>query len=65
METVPDRFDFVFTLKHGSWLNVIEVFFAKMTKQVLRHIRVKSKEELKERIEMYLKEVNENPVPFH
>jgi transposase len=64
LETVPDRFEFIFTPKHGSWLNVIETFFAKMTKQVLRHIRVKSKEELKERIEKYLQEVNENPIPF-
>jgi transposase len=64
LETVPNRFEFTFTPKHGSWLNIIEVFFAKMTKQVLRHIRVKSKAELKERIELYLKEINENPVPF-
>jgi transposase len=64
LECVPDRFEFVFTPKHGSWLNVIESFFAKMTKQVLRHLRVKSKEELKQRIELYLQEVNENPVPF-
>lgn len=35
-----------------------------MTKQVLRHIRVKSKEELKQRIELYLQEVNKTPVPF-
>jgi len=61
LASVPDRFDFVFTPKHGSRLNVIESFFAKMTKQVLRHIRVKSKEELKKRIELYLQEVNENP----
>lgn len=64
LETVPDRFEFIFTPKHGSWLNVIESFFAKMTKQVLRHLRVKSKEELKQRIELYLTEVNENPIPF-
>jgi transposase len=64
LETVPDRFEFIFTPKHGSWLNVIESFFAKMTKQVLRHIRVRSKEELKQRIEQYLVEVNENPTPF-
>jgi transposase len=64
LETVPDRFEFVFTPKHGSWLNIIEVFFAKMTKQVLRHLRVQSKEELKQRIEQYLEEINANPVPF-
>lgn len=64
LETVPDRFEFIHTPKHGSWLNLIESFFAKMTKQVLRHIRVKSKDELKRRIEQYLEEVNQNPVPF-
>ncbi|MEK0317933.1 IS630 family transposase [Cohnella sp. 56] len=64
LETVPDRFEFIHTPKHGSWLNLIESFFAKMTKQVLRHIRVKSKDELKRRIERYLEEVNQNPVPF-
>lgn len=64
LETVPNRFEFVFTPTHGSWLNIIESFFAKMTKSFLRHIRVKSKAELKTRIELYLKEINENPVPF-
>lgn len=64
LESVPGRFEFVFTPKHGSWLNVIESFFAKMTKQVLRHLRVNSKEELKQRIKLYLQEVNQNPVPF-
>jgi transposase len=41
---VPNRFEFVFIPVHGSWLNLIESFFAKMTRQ-LRHIRVASKEE--------------------
>lgn len=64
LETVPDRIELIFTPKHGSWLNLIESFFAKMTKQVLRHIRVKSRDELKQRIELYLQEVNANPIPF-
>lgn len=55
---------FVFTPKHGSWLNVIESFFSKMTRSFLRHIRVKSKDELKERIELYLKEINDSPFRF-
>lgn len=62
---VPGRFEFVFTPKHGSWLNMIEGFFSKMTKQMLRGIRVKSKEELVERIYLYFDEVNEEPVVFH
>lgn len=64
LETVSNRFQFVFTPKHESWLNMIESFFAKMSKSFLRHICVKSKEELKERIEQYLREINEEPVPF-
>ena len=55
----------MFTPKHGSWLNMVEGFFSKMTKQMLRGIRVKSKEELAERIYLYFDEVNEEPVVFH
>jgi transposase len=62
--TVPNRFEFIFTPRHGSWLNLIESFFGKMARTLLRGIRVKSKEELKTRIEMYLREVNEEPVVF-
>lgn len=65
LATVPGRFEFVFTPKHGSWLNMIEGFFSKMTKQMLCGIRVKSKEELTERIYLYFEEVNEEPVVFH
>lgn len=64
LATVPNRFEFVFTPKHGSWLNLIEVFFSKMTRALLRGIRVGSKAELVRRIESYLKFVNERPVAF-
>ena len=64
LATVPNRFEFIFTPTHGSWLNLIESFFAKMAKTLLRGIRVKSKGELQTRIEMYLREVNEEPVVF-
>lgn len=64
LATVPNRFEFVFTPKHGSWLNLIESFFAKMAKSMLRGIRVPSKAELKARILLYLKEVNKAPVVF-
>lgn len=60
----PNRFDFVFTPKHGSWLNLIEIFFSKMARSFLMHIRVQSLEELKDRIELYLAEVNASPVVF-
>ena len=64
LKTIPNRFDFVFTPKHGSWLNLIECFFSKMARTFLRQIRVSSKAELKERIELYLSEVNKDPVVF-
>lgn len=63
--TRPGRFVFVFTPKHGSWLNLIESFFGKMTRQCLRGIRVESKQELVERIYMYCDEVNAQPVVYH
>jgi transposase len=59
----PDgRFVFVFTPKHGSWLNLVEGFFSKMARSVLRRIRVASKAELKQRIMAYLDDLNREPV---
>ena len=65
LATVPGRFEFVFTPKHGLWLNMVEGFFSKMTRQMLRGIRVKSKEELTNRIYRYFAEINEEPIVFH
>jgi transposase len=58
----PGRFEFTFTPKHGSWLNLIEGFFSKFARSVLRHIRVASKHELKERIMAGIDDVNRYPV---
>jgi len=57
-----DRFQFTFTPVHGSWLNLIEGFFSKLTRSVLRHIRVASKQELKHRILAAIDHFNQNPV---
>jgi transposase len=62
--SVPQRFQFVFTPKHASWLNIIESLFSKMTRSFLRGIRVSSKEELIERIDQYFYEMNRMPVIF-
>lgn len=62
--TIPDRFDFVFTPKHGSWLNMIEMFFSKISRSFLRNIRVDSKKELIERIYKGIDEINREPVVF-
>lgn len=64
LATLPNRFEFTFTPVHGSWLNLIESFFSKMARTLLRGIRVTSADELKARIELYLKEINETPAVF-
>lgn len=59
-----ERFVFVFTPTHGSWLNLIEGFFSKITKQMLKGIRVNSKEELANRIYLYFDEINRKSVVY-
>jgi transposase len=60
----PQRFQFVFVPKHGSWLNLVENMFSKMARSMLREIRVQSKQELVQRIHLYFQEVNAAPVVF-
>lgn len=62
LATRPGRFVYVRTPTHGSWLNLAETLFGKMARSFLRHIRVKSWDELKERILKGVAEFNENPV---
>ena len=64
LATRPGRFEYVHTPKHGSWLNLIECAFSKMARTFLRHIRVKSVDELKERILKGIAELNATPVVF-
>lgn len=64
LSQVPNRFEFIFTPKHSSWLNIIESLFAKMTKIFLRGIRVESKSELKHRIMLWVEEMNRTPIIF-
>ena len=62
LATRPNRFIYVHTPKHGSWLNIVETLFGKMARTFLRHIRVASKEELKQRILLGIAEINAAPV---
>lgn len=61
----PGRFLYVHTPKHGSWLNLVETLFGKMARTFLKHIRVNSKQELRERILLGIKEINDSPVVHH
>jgi len=60
----PQRFEFVFTPKHGSWLNIVETMFSKMARTMLRGIRVTTRQELIDRIHLYFAEINADPVIF-
>jgi hypothetical protein len=62
LATRPNRFQYVLTPKHGSWLNIVETLFGKMARTFLRHIRVQSWEELRERILLGIAEINAAPV---
>jgi len=60
----PQRFEFVFTPTHGSWLNIVETMFSKMARSMLRGIRVASKQELVNRIHLYFEQMNADPIIF-
>ena len=60
----PWRFHFVFTPTHASWLNIIEMFFSKMARSMLRGIRVESKKELKARMLEYIQDLNNDSAVF-
>lgn len=62
LATRPNRFQYVLTPKHGSWLNIVETLFGKMARTFLRHIRVQSWEELRHRIQQGISEINAAPV---
>ncbi len=58
----PNRFKYVLTPTHGSWLNIVETLFGKMALTFLRHVRVQSWEELRDRILKGIEEINADPV---
>ena len=62
LRTRPNRFQYVLTPTHGSWLNIVETLFGKMARTFLRHIRVQSWEELRDRILQGVAEINAAPV---
>jgi transposase len=62
LATRPNRFVYVHTPKHGSWLNLVETLFGKMARTFLRGMRVQSWQELKTRILRGIAEINEAPV---
>lgn len=62
LATRPNRFKYVLTPTHGSWLNIVETLFGKMARTFLKQIRVQTKQELKDRILLGIAEINAMPV---
>jgi hypothetical protein len=62
LATRPNRFKYVLTPTHGSWLNIVETLFGKMARTFLRQMRVQSWEELRDRILLGVAEINAAPV---
>jgi hypothetical protein len=62
LATRPNRFKYVLTPTHASWLNIAETLFGKMARTFLKHIRVQSWNELRSRILLGVAEINAAPV---
>ncbi len=62
LATRPNRFKYVLTPVHGSWLNIVETLFGKMARTFLKQIRVRTKDELRQRILKGIDEINRMPV---
>jgi len=54
-----NRFFFHYTPTHGSWLNQVELWFAIVSRRVLRHGNFRTLNELVAAIEMFIEEWNE------
>ncbi len=61
LKTRPNRFHFVFTPKHGSWLNLIESMFNKTTDSLLQHTKTQTKDELISNIYQVIEAINQSP----
>ena len=58
------RWTFHFTPKSGSWLNAVEGFFSKLTRQRIRRGVFRSIVDLQAAINRYLRQHNDDPKPF-
>jgi transposase len=61
----PGRFQLVFTPKHASWTNQVEIFFSTLTRQLLRRANFRSLGDLKTRIAAYIARHNSRAKPYN
>jgi putative transposase len=48
----------VYTPKHASWLNQVEIWFSILVRRLLKRLVTKSREELKQKIENFIEYFN-------
>ena len=59
LEDPSHRLRFIYTPKHCSWLNQVEIWFSILTKKLIKWGNFKSKEDLKRQLEEFIKYFNE------
>ncbi|WP_324669939.1 IS630 family transposase [Geochorda subterranea] len=60
------KFEFVYTPRHASWVNQVEIFFSILQRRCLKHGDFHSAEELRERVLAFIARWNtEEGHPFH
>lgn len=52
------RIRFIYTPKHASWLNQVEIWFSILVKRLLKRLSVKSTDELKDKISKFIEFFN-------
>lgn len=63
-KALADRFEFHYTPKSASWLNMIEIEFSALSKQCLSR-RIPSKQILEQQINAIIKERNEQQIKIN
>jgi transposase len=58
------RFHFVYTPKHASWVNQIEIWFSILARKTLKHASFASKRELEAAVRRFIREWNRQAHPF-
>lgn len=60
LEDPSHKVRIVFTPKHCSWLNQVEIWFGVLSRKLLKRLSCESKDKLREKIEGFIKYFNEN-----
>jgi transposase len=62
---LAERFEFHYTPKGASWLNMIEIEFSALSKQCLSHRRIPAKDCLEQQLKAIIKERNEKGIKIN